>query len=256
VVLTGGPSNFAGGNFSYNIDTTGKVTLLDNNTGLTETITGANFLVFEQNQGNPTNGPLGMASYITPVFIETGIGADIVDLYSAALGRAPDTLGDLAYYEKALTPASAGGGGYTLETVAAFFATSNEFSERFPAAAAAPDSGGPHDQAFITQLYQNVEHRTPTAAELTYYEQLLAGTEAGGIKYSRADVLNFVAEAPESQQYIGWLINPANGGFTGFTAAAGGGAPAAITAGGHGTEAGGTLIGVQTAANAVAGVHS
>lgn len=111
--------------------------------------------------------------------------AQVLRLYRAALGRAPDQ-GGLAYWTQAVQ------GGTPLDTLSASFLGSAEFSARF---------GGADPSGFVTQLYQNVLSRTPDAGGLNYWVGRLAqGT-------SEASVLSGFSESDENKAGTSGLVN-------------------------------------------------
>ena len=85
---------------------------------------------------------------------------NITELYSAVLAREPD-VGGLAFYQNFLqkNPST------SLQTFATFFLNSNEYTS---AHNYAETTAG--DQQFITDSYQNLLHRTPSASEVSFYE--------------------------------------------------------------------------------------
>jgi len=189
--------------FQFTVDTSGKITLTDQNTGYSESITGASYLVFN---GGAINAD---GSYKSIYMIETGTNAQVAALYNAALGRVPDLAG-LEYYAVPIAD-----GAMTLHQAAEYFIASPEFQAKFAAAALPADDGGPNDQAFVTALYQNILHRTPSASEMAFYVADLQGTLAGVAQQDRAQLLINFAVSPENTSDIsGWLINPANGLYT------------------------------------------
>jgi hypothetical protein len=195
--------------YSFLVGTNGTVTLTDNNTGNSETITGDTYLVFDGGAKSSTG------AYQSAYIIETGVNAEIAEMYNAALGRVPDFAG-LEYYAIPIA-----NGSLTLHQAATYFLASPEFAKLYPALTAPADNGGPNDQTFITELYGNILHRTPSAAEVQYYVGALqgtltttAGTAIPGV--DRAQLLIYFSISPENQQDVaassgGWLINPANG---------------------------------------------
>lgn len=104
--------------------------------------------------------------------------AQVVRLYNAALGRGVDQ-GGLNYWTNALQGAA------TLTTLAQGFLDSAEFALRF--------GSGLSDEAFATQLYQNVLHRAPDQGGLDYWTGALAG------RGTRADVLVAFSESAENK---------------------------------------------------------
>lgn len=208
VIIDGGVSTTAStsgaDSYSFFVATNGTVTMTDNNTGNSETITGASYLVFDGAATTSTG------AYQSDYLIETGVNAQIASLYNAAFGRVPDFPG-LEYYAIPIA-----NGAISLHQAAANFLASPEFQTDFPSAALAADDGGAHDQAFITALYQNILHRTPNSTEMAYYVSDLQGTLPGIAQQDRAQLLINFAVSAENQTDIaasngGWLINPASG---------------------------------------------
>ncbi len=106
--------------------------------------------------------------------------AQIMRLYQAALGRAPDPIG-LANWVTALN------NGTSLVSIAAGFIGSPEFRSRFPAA-------GTDNTAFVTQLYQNVLHRAPDPTGLSNWTAALnSGSQ------SQAQVVLGFSESAENE---------------------------------------------------------
>jgi hypothetical protein len=200
VIFDGGVSTSAStsgpDSYSFVVGTNGTVTVTDNNTGNSQSITGASYLVFDGAATTSTG------AYQSTYLVETGTNAQIAEMYNAAFGRVPDFAG-LEYYAIPIA-----NGSLTLHQAATYFLASPEFAKLYPALAAPADNGGPNDQAFINDLYGQILHRTPTAAEVAYYVNALqnvAGTD-------RAQLLIYFSISPENQQDVSsWLINPANG---------------------------------------------
>ncbi len=192
-------------NYAFSVNTGGGVTILDENTGNTQTVTGAAYIVFDAAFRNSDN------SYQSIYFVAGGSDAQIAALYNAAFGRQPDLPG-LEYYGVRIA-----NGQMDLHQAAVYFLASPEFKTDYPALTAAADNGGPNDQAFITELYGNILHRTPTAAEVAYFVDALQGTLTTGTgapiaAADRAQLLVYFAESPENQKDIsGWLINTSTG---------------------------------------------
>lgn len=194
--------------YSFSVGDTGVVTVHDNNTGLNETLSAVNFLIFNNGVQNADG------SYQSIEFIESGADYQAASLYNAALSRLPDLPG-LEYYAARLAS-----GEISLLQASADFLASPEFQNHFTAASLPADNGGPNDQAFITQLYQNVLHRTPAASELAYYISDLQGTLPGIAQQSRAQLLiNFALSPEDEADTSGWLINSGAGGYTDFNSA-------------------------------------
>ena len=184
--------------YAFNVDISGTVTVTDNNTGHSETITGASYLVFDGGAQNADG------SYQSIYFIEGSTNAQIASMYNAAFLRQPDLPG-LEFYAKPIAA-----GTMTLHQAATYFLASPEFQKDYPTLTAPSDDGGPNDQAFITQLYGQILHRTPTTAEVDYYVNALQ--HVAGV--DRAQLLIYFALSPENQSDIsGWLVNTSNGDF-------------------------------------------
>ncbi len=195
--------------YSLLVQTNGIAVLTDNNTGFSETITGASYLVFDGGAMTATS------AYQQAYIVETGIGAEIASMYNASLDRAPDLPGIEYYLDQYGTPALA-----DMHQLAIYVMKSKEFTALYPALQTTPDNGGPNDLEFINELYGNILHRTPTATEDQFYVQALQGTLIVNgqtlAAVDRATLLEYFAQSPENQADIsavngGWLINPANG---------------------------------------------
>lgn len=110
------------------------------------------------------------------------IAAQALRLYQAALGRMPDAAG-LSFHTANLEDAVFGRpGGLDLLGTARSFLASPEMQAHY---------GTLTDAAFVTQLYANVLHRVPDAAEVSFHVDELARTE-------RAQVLLHFSESPEN----------------------------------------------------------
>jgi hypothetical protein len=191
VVLSGARSQY-----DVSVDSTGNVLTIDDTaSGKSYTVTGDHYLVFN-------NGASGSNAGFQDIdFVLHGSDAQIASLYNAVLGRLPDLAG-LEYYAVPIAE-----GTLSLHQAAVYFLASPEFQSHFAAAAQPADDGGPNDQAFITQLYQNVLGRTPTSAETAFYVSDLQGTLVGVAQQDRAQLLVNFALSPENQKDIsGWLI--------------------------------------------------
>lgn len=188
----------AADNFYFTVDSSGLVTLTDTNTGKSQKISGVSELIFNgaalgiDGNGNP--------NYASMYFIGDMQATQATEVYNAVFGRQPDLAG-LEYYRNEMAA------GIALTQVTAQFLASPEFSNRFAAAALSTDSGGANDQAFITQLYHNVLHRTPAASELSWYTNEIQTTFATIPNY-RAILLMDFAISPENQKdTAGFIIN-------------------------------------------------
>ena len=192
-------------NYAFSVNSGGTVTVLDENTGQTEQITHATYLLFNGAHKNSDG------SYQSLYIIAGGSEAQIAALYNAALGRQPDLPG-LEFYAVRIA-----NGQLDLHTAATYFLASDEFKALYPTLSAPADNGGTNDQAFINELYGNILHRTPTASEVSYYVQALQGTlttstGAHIAAADRAQLLVYFSASPENQTDIsGWLINTATG---------------------------------------------
>jgi uncharacterized delta-60 repeat protein len=102
--------------------------------------------------------------------------AQVYRLYQAAFNRTPDA-GGLGYWLHAQE------GGASLRSIAADFINGAEFKQLY---------NGANEEAFVTQLYQNVLHRAPDAAGLAYWADHLK-TDA-----TRLDVLLGFSESTEN----------------------------------------------------------
>ncbi len=196
--------------YSFLVDATGAVTMTDNNTGNSQTITGANYLVFDG--GAATSAGAYQSAYL----VETGVAAQMASMYNAAYGRLPDFAGLEFYIDQYGSPDLP-----DLHTMANYFLFSPEFKTHWPTLQTTPDNGGVNDQAYINALYGQILHRTPTAVEVQFYVKALQGTltDTSGQPIpaaDRAQLLVYFSLSPENQSDIsagnnGWLINPGNG---------------------------------------------
>lgn len=186
--------------FSFNVQANGTLTLLDNNTGHSQTITGDTYLIFND-AAYTTSGPIN--TFGSAYFINGSTGAQITSLYQAAFLRQPD-LGGLEFYAKPIVA-----GTLDLHTAAVYFINSTEFKNDYPTASLPADNGGPNDQAFITTLYTNVLHRAPAASDITFYSKALSSGN-----FDRAALLEFFAVSNENQQNISnFEVNTTNGAY-------------------------------------------
>ena len=207
---TGSPDNYA-----VSVGTNGTETIVDENTGNTLAITGDAYLVFNGGAQNSDG------SYQSLKIVGSGNFANIALMYDAAFERQPDLPG-LEFYAQ---PAAAGT--LSLHQAAVYFLNSPEFVKDYPALSAAPDNGGPNDQAFINELYGNILRRTPTASEVNFYVEALQGTLSGETAPAdRALLLTYFAVSSENQKNSTWLINTDNGAY----ADAGYGVPGSVAA--------------------------
>ncbi len=110
---------------------------------------------------------------------------NIVELYSAVFAREPDVSG-LAFYQAflATNPTT------PLTQLAEYFLLSPEYVNNTAHSYAQSATG---DEKFITDSYNNLLHRTPSADEITFYESkviapALAGLTPGTTAYANADL--------------------------------------------------------------------
>lgn len=196
--------------YSLLVDTSGQVTLTDNNTGNSETITGASYLIFDGGATTPKG------AYQSAYFIETGLAAQMASMYNAAYNRVPDLAGLEFYIDQYGTIALP-----DLHAMAFDFLGSPEFKADWPTLQTTPDDGGVNDRAYINALYGQILHRTPSATEIQFYVNALQGTltDSSGHPIAAADrsqLLVYFSLSPENQSDIaaskgGWLINPGDG---------------------------------------------
>lgn len=208
-VISTSASTTGAHNYSIVVDSSGTITATDDNTNITETITGASYLLFD---GAVT---ISSGAYQEPYLIESGTNAQIAEMYNAAFGRVPDLPG-LEFYS---IPVSTGA--MTLHQAAIYFLASPEFATLYPALTSPADNGGVSDQAFITELYGQILHRTPTTDEVNFYVQALQGTltTSSGAAIpaaDRAQLLIYFSISPENQSDVsatngGWLIDTSKG---------------------------------------------
>jgi Domain of unknown function (DUF4214) len=108
----------------------------------------------------------------------TGTAANVLRLYQAALGRAPD-VGGLNFWTSQIDDSH-----FSLTSVANSFAASPEFIH---------NHGSLSDQDFVQQLYQNILSRPGDASGAQFWDdQLASGT-------SRGQVLASFAESQENR---------------------------------------------------------
>ncbi len=197
MVLDGPRSQYA-----VSVGADGTVTVTDNSSHQTVNDNGLAYIVFD---GAATTVANGQAGYAGMYFIETGANAQIACFYQGLLGRQPDLPG-LEYWQRQV-----GSGALNLTQVATAFLGSSEFQSRFPTADAPADHGGPHDSAFVTQLYQGILNRAPDAGGAAYWLGQLA---EGGLSRSQL-LLDFTGSAENMHNVSaangGWLLDPAAG---------------------------------------------
>jgi len=193
-------------NFYFTVDSTGTVTLTDANTSQSISLSGVSYLIF-QGAALGTDAH-GNSDYSSMYFIGGANQTEITELYAAALGRQPD-LGGVEYYTNELAA------GISFHTIAADFMAAPEFQARYGSTVS--------DSQFIANLYHNVLGRTPSATELSYYENALTNFENGtpgtvnNPSWDRPqELLNFI-NAPENQADVaGYVVNSAGSATNGL----------------------------------------
>jgi hypothetical protein len=142
-------------------------------------------------EGNDNLSSVEILSFVDgrKFFSADTTGAEVLRLYQAALGRAPDATG-LSRWVDALEH------GFALKTLAGGFLGAAEFTTRF-AAAAGPDNG-----AYVEQLYNNVLHRASDAAGKASW---VNGLTAASL--NRSDVLVGFSESAENQSNTSAKVN-------------------------------------------------
>ena len=135
----------------------------------------------------------------TAVDGEAVTSAQITNLYAAVFAREPDVAG-LNFYEQY----AAANPGVTVVTYAEYFLASSEYTSNTAHNYAQSTAG---ETSFITDTYHNLLNRTPSAAEVTYYlnviQPMLNGLTAGTSAYASADtlahatVLAYFSQSPE-----------------------------------------------------------
>lgn len=193
-------------NFAVSVSANGTVTLLDANSSVPLTIIGDTYLLFNGGARNADG------SYDLKI-VGGGSFADIALMYGAAFERQPDMPG-LEFYASQIAA-----GTMSLHQAATYILASSEFASDYPALTAPADDGGPNDQAFITELYGNILHRTPAASEVAYYVEALQGslTNSSGQSVApidRAQLLIYFSISQENQHNSTWLIDTDNGAYS------------------------------------------
>jgi hypothetical protein len=139
------------------------------------------------------------------VFIENANNANIARLYSAGLGRPPDTGGLFGWediYANNISTATKAGGVYAAlaqandgfgTSIAGGFTHSTEFLTNY---------GNLNDTAFVTRLYLNVLDRTPPPSELNAWLGLI---DNSGFTHEMV-LVGFAESAENIAKTAGWLI--------------------------------------------------
>jgi len=152
------------------------------------TVTTANGSVSVNGQALPNVAALQFADQTDIVAQTPGSGTvttgNVTELYSAVLAREPDVAG-LAYYQNYLK----GNPSTPLLQFAEWFLSSSEYTSNSAHNYAQTTAG---DAQFIADSYQNLLHRTPSASEVTFYQNnvmapALAGLTAGTQAYAAAE---------------------------------------------------------------------
>jgi hypothetical protein len=113
---------------------------------------------------------------------------NITELYGAAFGREPDVPG-LAFYQAYLKANPSVG----LTTYATYFLSSPEYTGNTAHNYAQTTAG---DAQFITDCYQNLLHRTPSASEVSFYQGVIASYGVGTLQ-AHAQVVTYFSQSPE-----------------------------------------------------------
>ncbi len=170
-------ADFAGTEASYSFAAAGDgMDLTVSGSGGSTEVSGVQALHF-------TDGSLIVAATPGPASaVTTG---NLAELYGAVFGREPD-VGGLAFYQAYMSknPAT------SLQQYAEFFLNSPEYTANSEHAYAQTVAG---DQQFITDSYQNLLHRAPSADEVAFYETnviapALKNLQAGTAAYAAADL--------------------------------------------------------------------
>ncbi len=174
----------------------------DSNYGQSVTVTGANYVLFDAASTD------SKGNFTSMYFVANSQNAAIAELYAATFGRQPDLAG-LEFWENHMA------NDMTLQTIAANFVNSDEFKAHFAAASLPSDHGGASDAAFVRTLYENVLHRAPEAAGLSYWLNSMAhdNTRANmliSFALSAENIANTNASAGHAG---GWLIDTSKGGY-------------------------------------------
>ncbi len=153
-----------------------------------------------------------------PYFIENGDGANIARLYSAGLGRIPDTAGQFAwedFYRQHVGAELKAQGVYVplAETSAGFngplsiaegIIDSPEFISKY---------GALSNAGFVTQLYNNVLGRDPEAGALNGWLDHMAPPNPADQAFTRGMVLVGFAESAENiARSASWLVDTSRSG--------------------------------------------
>lgn len=189
--VQGNSVEFSGSAKGYTITATANgVTVADASSGLVDHLINVQALQFNDATLIVAQTP-GPASAVT-----TG---NVTELYSAVLGREPD-VGGLEFYQTFL----AAHPGTGLTAFAQWFLASSEYAGN-PTHDYAQTTEG--EAQFITDSYQNLLHRTASASDIAYYQNVitpfLQNLTPGTAAYARADmqahalVLTYFSQSPE-----------------------------------------------------------
>ena len=176
-VLTGSPhlsQNSFDAKF-YNLGR-GRYGMQLNNESTIDEITDVKSLIFQDKIISPADDVVAVFNQIKGTEDVSGV---VFRLYNAAFNRLPDAKG-LENWIKGNSS-----GGMTYATSAQEFSSSQEFQNLYGASTT--------DTQYITTLYYNVLRRTPDAAGLAHYQNLLANGKSRG-----ALLLDF-SESPENR---------------------------------------------------------
>lgn len=199
IVLDGQRSNY-----TLQIDANDQSVIHDLTSGQSIVVDGASYILF--------NGASAHTAgiYDQIVFIEGGANngqdAQLVRLYEACFGRAPDLTGFESWQ------AQIDNGNMSVSQVASYFVSSAEFGIRF--------GTNPTDTAFVDALYQNVLGRAPDASGASGWIAYLGSLEAqagntqSGILAARAGILLDFSNSQECLTKVApFLVDTTKGGY-------------------------------------------
>jgi hypothetical protein len=144
--------------------------------GITDQVSGVQSLQFSDHTDIVASKTASVAGAVS--------SAQVTEMYGAVLGRTPDVSG-LSFYENF----AAANASTPFLQFAEWFLASGEYKNN-PAHNYAQTVAG--DEQFITDSYQNLLHRTPSAGETSFYEtnviaSALANLTPGTAAYAAAD---------------------------------------------------------------------
>ncbi len=185
--------SFIGASSQYTVTSSGDGTSLTvAGNGFTYTLSNVQALQFADHTDIVASSSSSVPGAVTT--------AQITELYSAILGRTPDVAG-LSFYQSyaAANPST------PFQQFASWFLQSPEYADNSAHNYAQTVAG---DQQFVTDSYNNLLHRAPSAAEVAYYETnviapALQGLTPGTSGYASADAaahaltLTYFSQSPE-----------------------------------------------------------